>query len=892
MCKTLVRASLIAFGLLTAATPSFADPSLLATMAPDKTGSFSVGALNFSILHKSDKWANTLQSSMVANAGFPQSTPTSFSTKGSFKTPSGGYALSETVQQTTADSVTYDATLTGAPTAPTNVLCLCVDLPVDTYKAQAIYFDSAKTVLPWWFKSEGLAQIKSVKSLRIPLRDQRTLIVNGDFSAYLQDVRAYGSEHYNLQIGFSPSKGSITESHLQLALASVGPTDPNAVAFDPNAQKPSRPVAPAQAAQKDVTDVAVATSMRAQVGKLTALHPQGEDFVDPTGKPVRFWGMNLVAFYPDHATADATADNLAQLGVNLVRPHHDLRQSLDWNPANVASLLTYQADSRTPNLEAWDRYDYLNAKLRQKGIYLGMSIHGTRSYLPYDAGILKVSPADDEAWADAIDELNHWPWQKSFDPRKMLPVVDERCFLLNAEYATSYLKHVNPYTGLAYGNDSQTVSLEMINEFSTEYTLVCHNTLPAYFTAKLNARLAEYCKAKGIAPFELYAARTPEQVKCFSQFCNDLDRAYTVRMTKVVRDAGYQSAVEFSNLWRGDANLRLRVQTGGVIEDHDYDDPLTTQSQDKMLYSSSRSAVAGKPIIIGEFNQAESPKMFDQRKDVYPAITADAAVYASLQNYAGIVWFAWAHGIRDTGTDGWGKGDMRTPGFPGIIGSLNRTGPVLDHLRAAGIIYKNRYLSASTSPVTITVSDSYYPNGYNALMSGETAYQPGWQIVHGFRKTFSAGPAPPLTAPWLAGPPADPAVSDTGQISRNIARRQLSFAAPKCEGFAGYLDGKPADRVAVLSVAGDSGFATVLVVALDDLPLATSHKLLVSKTYTDAAGAESASCPVSLAGVAKGPWSLRVTRPTPVAGVALAHDATGALALPIGPWNECELELK
>ncbi|HEY3329366.1 MAG TPA: hypothetical protein VGK19_05055 [Capsulimonadaceae bacterium] len=870
-----------------ATTNGLAAPTLLEAMAPDKTGAFTVDGVAFGILHKSDQWANTMQNSVAVDSGFPQATPAGFETKGSFKTPSGTYLLNEQLKAVDGDTVTYSASLIGSPAKLTNVLCLLVDLPVGDYKAQTIMLGDQALEMPWWFKSEGLANVKHIKSIRIPLRNQGTLVITGDLSAYVQDIRAYGAEHINIQIGFDPSKGSIDSSKLELSFNRVSSTNPLAVKYNPNATKPARPKPAPPKPQKDETDPAAVAAMLPKVTPLPALRPRGEDFVDAAGKPVRFWGMNLVAFYPDHALADKTADNLASVGVNLVRPHHNLRDSRDWDPADVASLLTYDGDSRTPNLKAWDRYDYMNAVLRQKRIYLALSIHCSRSYRPNDVSIIKGTPDDEEAWGDAMDELNHWGWQKQIDPCKMLPVIDDRCFALAAEYATRMLKHVNPYTGLAYGSDPQVVSVELINEFSSEYTLVCHNTFPAYWTDKLNAKLAEYCKAKGVAPFTLYNARTPEQVRCFSDFCNDLDRSYATRMEAVIRKAGYAGPIECSNLWRGDANLRMRTQTDGVIEDHAYDDPLATQPGSKFLYSITKSAVSGKPVVIGELNQSESRQMYDQRKLSYTMMPAATAAYASLQNYAGIVWFAWAHGIFSTMPDGWGKGDSRNPAFPGIIGTLSGAGPMLDHLRTAGLIYKNRYLAPSSDPQLIAVGPTYTPNGYAQLMAGQTVLQPGWQAVHGFRKAFSAIPATQATAPWTKPLPAGPIVSDTGQIVNDPARQQVSFAAPKAEGFSGQLDGKPAAKLSVLSIGGTSGFATVMIVALDDLPLATSKRILVSRTYNDGK-AESNSLAVTLNSLAKGKWSMSVTRPTPTSAV-VAPSAGGAVQLPVTAWNECEL---
>jgi hypothetical protein len=53
--------------------------------------------------------------------------------------------------------------------------------------------------------------------------------------------------------------------------------------------------------------------------------------------------------------------------VNLVRPHHLLRPSRDWNPAMASGALAlYQENSRAPDPVAWERFDYLNAALRRQ----------------------------------------------------------------------------------------------------------------------------------------------------------------------------------------------------------------------------------------------------------------------------------------------------------------------------------------------------------------------------------------------------------------------------------------------------------------------------------------------------------------------------------------------
>ena len=64
----------------------------------------------------------------------------------------------------------------------------------------------------------------------------------------------------------------------------------------------------------------LAATLAAAAAEPVPLKAQGDNFVDPAGKPVKLWGINLVAFYPDRPTAAATAKNLASLGINCARP--------------------------------------------------------------------------------------------------------------------------------------------------------------------------------------------------------------------------------------------------------------------------------------------------------------------------------------------------------------------------------------------------------------------------------------------------------------------------------------------------------------------------------------------------------------------------------------------
>jgi hypothetical protein len=864
-----------------------ATSTLFDKVAPQKNGVFTIDGLKLALLHKSFDWAPAYQRDLQPAAGYPQVSSGAQVVKGAFKTDSGIYEYVQELKQAGTNAVSYQASLIGTATKETRLLALSIALPVAEYRGQKVFFDDAEYVIPWWFQGQALVKgYQKVKRVRVPLKSGKTLAIEGDIEAYLEDNREYGSSEISLQIAFNPHVGSINESHLGLTLTLLSASDASRVLYNPDAKQPPRKSRPLAKIQDFKPDPALVTSSLARVQPLPRLAPHGENFVDAKGQKMRFWGMNMVAFYPDHSLAEKTADNLAALGINMARLHHNLRSSTDWAPADTAALVTYEADSRTPNSKAWDRYDYFNARLREKQIYLSVSLHSSRSYLPEDVSILKISAEDDEAWSSAMDDLNHWGWRKATDPRKMLPVFDERCFLLNAEFARYFLTRVNAYTGIAYDKEPQIASVELINEFSSEYTLTTGNVFPEYWTAKLNGLLKDYAVAHNVEPFGIYQMKSKEQQRVFSEFCNSLDEMYTRRMEKIVRETGYEGPIAFSNLWRGDANLRLRAKTDGFIEDHAYLDPLVVSNPNNFLYNVTKSSVVGKPVVIGEFNQAENPKVIQDRKPVLSMLPLAIAAYSSLQNHAGVIWFAWSHGASKLNSDGWGKTDSEGSES---IGTLAGNSTLLDHMRSAGIVFKNGYVSPSVDPQTVFVDESYVPSGYNDLMNGQTNFQAGWQAIHSFRKAFGPVPTTQNSSPWLKAPPPNPAISDTKQIIRDSQRQQLTFSAPKAEGFSGYLDGKPAANLNCLNVSGDSGFATVIVVTLDDAPLTKAKRILLSRTYTNASGKGTGESQVILSGLAKGMWTMKVTRPSPAAPVDLTDGADGSLKLPATVWTECEL---
>lgn len=622
-------------------------------------------------------------------------------------------------------------------------------------------------------------------------------------------------------------------------------------------------------------------------------------FTNSSGVQERFWGMNLVSAFPTHEESDALADNLASLGVNLVRPHHLMRQSKDWVwRAPCAALMKYETDSRTPDPEAWDRFDYLNAALRKRNIRLVLSLHYSRKFLPGDAAI---DPSGDAAaWADAVGELNNWSWQKAIDPVKLLPVIDRRARLVQKEFAQTLLNHRNPYTGKTYGEDAQVLYLELLNESSLEYALICNNTFPDYFERELQAAWTSFAQKAGLEnPGNFRQAKDKNTLRIRAQFFRSFEDDYFRDMRAFLRGLGSQVPVTCVNLWRGNDVLAANAEIGDVIEDHLYVDSLVVREAGDWLDMMARTRVDGKPHIIGEFNHTENQDL--ARRDAYarPMLMLSAAAYGAFLGLDGFVWFAYNHGDRNLASDGWSKAEQRVPS----LGDMASDGVMLDHLATCSALFRSGLLKPSIHPQQREITVPVNASNYNELMADAQIPPAGALSVHAYSKHFSRGAAA-SAAPAVADVSANEGefVSDTGEIVRDIQKKQLSVSAAGAEAFSGFLSAGFPARFSHLQCTETNGFATIISVSLDGKLLSESGRIIISRTWMDEAGIDKPGLGVVMKDLRKsasGGWSMLVRRPRlagavlrDLAGldtVPLKQGTDGTVTLPRGTWTQVEL---
>jgi hypothetical protein len=176
------------------------------------------------------------------------------------------------------------------------------------------------------------------------------------------------------------------------------------------------------------------------------------------GVRYRLFGANITfgSCTPSKEKADIIAARLAKLGFNAVRLQ-GCDSYFGW-PANPPLIDYGAATTDTLNAERLDRFDYLFAALRKRGIYVDIGLQTARRFLPGDSGDpqnpLPVPPITaGESWT-VVDMDQHQTLGFFYDP---VNPAQQR-------YARNLLGHVNPYTGLSLAKDPALVSVELVNE--------------------------------------------------------------------------------------------------------------------------------------------------------------------------------------------------------------------------------------------------------------------------------------------------------------------------------------------------------------------------------------------------------------------------------------------
>ena len=226
-----------------------------------------------------------------------------------------------------------------------------------------------------------------------------------------------------------------------------------------------------------------ATSMAhlldAPAGKHGFVRAEKGRFVTDAG-PIRLHATNLTgpANFPSRADADQTAARLARFGINCVRLHYFDAAYGNFLEEHIAGIIADDpATQRNLDPGQLDRFDYMIAAFKKRGIYVDINLHVARQW----------------------DERDGFPaagGRPGMD--KGLDNFEPRMIELQKEYARKLLTHVNPYTGLAYTEDPCVALVELNNENALlrNYVSGAIDGLPDPYAAEFRRQWNEWLRKK------------------------------------------------------------------------------------------------------------------------------------------------------------------------------------------------------------------------------------------------------------------------------------------------------------------------------------------------------------------------------------------------------------
>ncbi len=594
---------------------------------------------------------------------------------------------------------------------------------------------------------------------------------------------------------------------LAVTVASEGPyltPSPSLIRLD---DKTWFPYAGVSVAERRGTALDASVLLEAPAGKHGLLKRQGENFVFADGKKVRFWGMSITGHmnFPSKAQANFIAEFCAQLGFNMTR--HQLVDGVD-----------------STHL---DQFDYLVAKLIERGIYIQLVLGAQR------------------------------------EPGKV-GEFDEALIQNQERFVRQLLTHKNPYTAKTYADDPAVVMTSITNE-SSLFSLgdsgpgeigsgYHHELLQRLYNewltkkygsrdkietrwapasdeqGRLGLRAGEDASWGSIAPIYDFSDRSREYER-FSRarvldnytFLYELESGFHKRMSKAIRASGYKGLITGTNQRTEQPIDHYVNASSDWVDGHVYysspvdgyqykagvsflHDP-TVAAEMNLIADVARRRVAGTAYSISEWSSLQ------------PVFRNDAlvqmAAYAGLHNWSPLMYAL--------GGSPFSESDQANCKLDDVF-ELKCQGALLALWPALSRLFHRRDVKESPVAYYRPIDDVelFDPRTRVGLPTG-LAYvaKSGMEFV---REKSRKSDFDELLAKYVRG---SSATSVTGELFTDWGRGLFTLDTPRSQGIVGKTDGAK-QSVSNLSVRVRNPWATVLATSLDDKPLSKSSRILVS----------------------------------------------------------------
>ena len=583
--------------------------------------------------------------------------------------------------------------------------------------------------------------------------------------------------------------------------------------------------------------------VEAPTGKHGFLQVRGDKFMFEDGTPARFWGAQIGFF--DKARVDYAVKRMRKQGINIVRLHH-----LPWlTKKGAASMFDYDP-------EAFDRLDYLIAKLGEQGIYV---------ILDTDYPLhTRIGPAEK---LPGLDKGGPAPYAEFFNAEVAR---------LKRKRLLDVLTHVNAYTRKRYLDDPTLALVEIHNEDSMFWYGV--SSLPEPFKTQLENAFKDWLRrryqdesglrkaweANGKVPLnageglgegqrmaiqhmsiydpKVLAQRPEIEKRALDQlrFFLELEEKYFLSCRDMLRQAGLKVPVAGTNwqgggfttrihllgqsrldyidrhgYWdhpQGEGNLKWRIATAKFVNLPMVKallaapDPQQENNVGNLVVAKSWERVFGKPLSISEWNTC-LPNEYSLEG------TGLMAAYGLLQGWSASLQFAYS-----------------SPDWPGQLspGSFDLLGnppQILQFFAAAATWHRGDVKEAAIVGETLYTPQSVFvferdrrPLPQAAALVGKVGYR------------FQERPGTPVKVDisryW--DPDRLIARSMTGELVWDARRGVVTINTPRTQAAIGFLSaGTP--PLGAVEIHSDTRFGALYVTALDGaLPISEARRLVVT----------------------------------------------------------------
>ena len=568
-------------------------------------------------------------------------------------------------------------------------------------------------------------------------------------------------------------------------------------------------------------DISFVFEAEKPAGKHGFLQCDGDVFRFEDGTEGRFWGVNFNggACFPTHDYAEKVARRLAMTGCNIVRFH---QLDAEWHTPNIFAFSRGKRVTTTRKLDedSMERLDYLIYCLKQNGIYVYLD---NITYRHFKSG-------------DGVAHTELLP-----DAAKPYSIFVPKMIELQKEFCTQLWTHHNPYTGLDYKDDPAIVMTETTNEndiFSgAEFKTNPH--VPEYEEI-LRDLFRAWVKKTG-ADADPETTDLWERNALMADFKLDVTYRYHSEMREHLRAIGVKIPVTGNN--------RLRSLPFNIVANRDMDfadnhvyfydwrwgEEEKLCSNDTISATRDVSSVAAlklnnKPFFISEWDMPWPNAFRAEGPIYYAALTA-------LQNWGGMAIHTYAYGtdLQNGSVLGREFSSNALGGVPyreGIFSAWNDPAKFGLFYHSA-LIVRRGDVSPCEKKIGVTLPD--------AVKLKKKAWDTGSDIhrlvtlldVETDGKDCDAIQSVTEAIDWEN---PDVAISDNGQVWRNIKKKVSGIDTPRTQilygrlsnGKNGKVAGSEECKLSSMEVSATTDFGVVALSSLTDAPIEQSDNLLLS----------------------------------------------------------------